>query len=124
MSTILDCYKLKFYKTNYKNSVSGIVSIDKICAAQDTSYYIIASFLNDYYRVQKVQNIVDMIDNVLNSSTLEGETGSESGIAVYIAIGVTKFVYFNSGTYLNPDLTIPTADFNAIVTEWKQFLTT
>jgi hypothetical protein len=124
MSAILKKYKINFYKKNFKNPVSGVNTITPILNTTNDENYILVMFLNDYVNVQDIDTyILNMVEAVLNGSILEEETGSQSGIAVYIQLDKTRLVDFNGvGTYLQPDLIIPTKDFSQISFEWKQFI--
>jgi hypothetical protein len=124
MSIVLDKYGIRFYGGNFKSRISGASESLPLLSTTDELNYILIMFFEDYFKVDDIQTyILDIVNDVMNNSIIEGETGSQSGIAVYIKSDVTKFVYFGGrGTYLNPNLTMPTADFNQLAVEWKAFI--
>lgn len=124
MNTVLDAYQFIFYNKPFKNPVTGKITINKICDTTNVNNYILADLFSDYRRSQDVEErIISVIEDVLSGTIAEGETGSQSGTAVFIRQDFTKFIFFNGGgSYLSPDLIIPTNDFRQIAKEWKMFL--
>jgi len=124
MNNVLNAYQLIFYNKPFKNPVTGEITTNKICDTTNDNNYILADLLSDYHKSQDVeQRIIGVIDDVLSGTIAEGETGSQSGTAVFILPDFAKFIFFNGGgSYLSPDLTIPTNDFRQIAEEWKIFL--
>lgn len=124
MSVILDKYKFSFHKLDLKNNITGINSVISVFKSSVHERYIVSDFFGDYRKSVDVQiNIIDIITDVMNGVIEEGETGSQSGVDVYIKSDFTKFVGFSySGTYLEPDFVMSTADFKQLSIEWKQFL--
>ena len=124
MSAILSKYKISLKKRIQTNPVTAVKETRAIIDSIDAEHYIIARFFSEYYKESDIQDyILTIIDEVKRNAIPEGETGSQSGIAVYITDSVTKFIDFHgAGSYLDPDLIIPTLYFREITLEWRSFL--
>ncbi|MBF8964308.1 hypothetical protein I0P70_13725 [Pontibacter sp. FD36] len=121
---LLAKYSIEFKKKNFTNPVTGENRISKFVYTSSNDYSILADFFNDLQKPEEVKmEVLEVIEEVECRSLEEGETGSQSGVAVYINIENTKLVGFNSiGSYLEPDLIVPTIDFKLIGFAWLYFL--
>lgn len=119
MNDILVRYKIHFYNEIQNNHI-----IKAFRTSED--FHILITFFENYQRASDVQEfILDVIRNVRKDLKDSDETGSDSGIAVYITPESTSLVdFYGRGTYLAPDLVVPTVDFEEIAIRWKEFLDT
>ena len=122
--SLLAKYSIGFKKKNITSPISGRERIVKIFDTSNNDYHILSELFYDFQKPEDVQiGILEIVEQVECNNIKEGETGSQSGVAVYINPENTKLVGFNSpGTYLDPDLILPTVDFKLIAMAWKYFL--
>ena len=124
MSNILKQYNISFENSILSMPVTKTNEVFKTFYVSNEQHAMLALFFIDYYNVEDLQeNVFDLIQNIFDGKSSEEHTGTQSGIATYITFNEVKFVDFHSpGTYLNPDLRIPTSDFLEIANEWRNFL--
>ncbi len=111
---IINQYQIKFNNTEFKNTITGEVVVNKIPTIGHLQLF---EFLIDWQNAQEINTLLlPDINSALANSSIEFEKGSEV-IAITIKQNNTDF--FDNNGYA---CSIPTLDFKEIIVGWRDFL--